>query len=63
MLLTEKVHHNRLNNKSMAVVFTKCVICNDAYKIWKQNLSITIVNTKVNCNIASIYGNGATKMS
>ena len=32
MLLTEKVHHNRLNNKSMAVVFTKCVICNDAYK-------------------------------
>ena len=32
MLLTEKVHHNRLNNKSMAVVFTKCVIGNDKYK-------------------------------
>ena len=44
MLLTEKVHHNILNNKSMAVVNTKCVICNDAEK----NLSITLVNTKVN---------------
>ena len=44
MLLTGKVHHKRLNNKSMAVVNTKCVICNDAEK----NLSITLVNTKVN---------------
>ena len=44
MLLTEKVHHDRLNNKSMAVVNTKCVICNDAVK----NLSIALVNTKVN---------------
>ena len=28
----KKVHHDRLNNKSMVVVNTKCVICNDAYK-------------------------------
>ena len=28
----EKVHHNRLNNKSLVVVNKRWVICNDAYK-------------------------------
>ena len=32
IVVTEKVHHNRLTNKVMAAVNTKCVICNDAYK-------------------------------
>ena len=30
-------------------------------KVVGAKFAITLVNTKVNCNIASIYGNGATK--
>ena len=50
---TEKVQSERVDNR--------CQWC--IQRLWEQKLAITLVNTKVNCNIASIYGNGATKMS
>ena len=48
---TEKVRSERVDNR--------CQWC--IQRLWEQKLAITLVNTKVNCNIASIYGNGATK--
>ena len=55
MLLTEKVHHNILNNKSMAVINTKCVICNDAEKILAiRNVKVSI--KWVTVSIPNLFG-------
>ena len=57
---TEKVQSDRVDNRCQL----QWPIFNGAYKgCGSKNGQITLVNTKVYCNIASIYGNGATKMS
>ena len=52
---TEKVQNDTVDNR--------CQLQWPIQRLWGQKLAITLVNTKVNCNIASIYGNSATEMS